>query len=184
VGTDINYSAIDVLNVTATATGDTLDAAFQSGSDLDTVNLSGWTGGDQFFLRTTDELILGAVPTGIQTINLFGDAPGNPTQRRERYLRPAFGLLPGTPLGLASADPSQHQTLINIDGGKPSAVTGCQRSARRRAEPRRPAMLPPVMWLRSPPSHFGPVDRRPPSHRPVNEEATLSMKDPDRRRDG
>jgi fibronectin-binding autotransporter adhesin len=174
---DVSYLNIDVLNLTATAAGDTLDASFAPGSDLDIVNLSGWTGADQFFLRTTDEQILGAMPTGIQTINLFGDAPGNPNvgDASDIFGTSLTGVLPGTPegLGVRLIRPS-ITTAINIDGGKPTASSlppvGDQVGDELNLDVS--ALAPPVLvaTLGSNPSAPGVAQSiaAPPSHKPVN----------------
>ncbi|MCI0361063.1 MAG: hypothetical protein L0211_21500, partial [Planctomycetaceae bacterium] len=173
-GPDILYSNIDILNVTATAASDTLTAAFAPVSDLDTVNISGWLGADQFFLSTTDEQVVN--PTGIQTINLFGDAPGNPNPGDGNDI---FGTSlslspPGTPVGLGVPliRPS-ISTLINIDGGRPTAAfppVGNQIGDELNLDVS--AMLPPVIvaTLGGLPSQPGTAQSiaAPPSHRPVN----------------
>jgi hypothetical protein len=124
-GLDIAYSNIDVLSVTGTQGDDTLDASFNPGSDLDFVTLNGWTGADQFFLRTSDEAV-GGPATGIQTINLNGDAPGNPNPADgndifgETPLDLTPGAIPVFPLGKGKIRPSVT-TTININGGEPTA---------------------------------------------------------------
>jgi hypothetical protein len=124
-GLDIAYSNIDFLHVTGTQGSDTLDANFNPGSDLDFVTLNGWTGADQLFLRTSDEAV-GGPATGIQTINLNGDAPGNPNPADgndifgETPLDLTPGAIPVFPLGKEKIRPSVT-TTININGGQPTA---------------------------------------------------------------
>ena len=173
---DIDYRNIDTLNLTATAGNDVIDATFAPGSDLDLVNLSGWTGADQFFLKTTDEQIIGALPTGIQTINLFGDAPGNPNANdgNDIFGQSLAGVIAGTPEGLAVRliRPS-ITTAINIDGGRPTAIpnppVGDQPGDELNLDVS--AMLPPVIvaTLGANTSLPGVAQSiaTPPSHRPV-----------------
>jgi Ca2+-binding RTX toxin-like protein len=121
-GIDIQYTGIDVLDLTATQGDDTLDASFGPGSDLDAITLSGWTGSDRFLLSTSDEQVGGAA-TGIQTIGLFGDAPGNPNpgDGSDQFGSSPAEALPGTPLapGQRPIRPSRG-TRIDIDGGRPA----------------------------------------------------------------
>jgi hypothetical protein len=125
-GVDIQYSNIDVLDVTATQGDDVLDANFAPGSDLDSVLLSGWTGDDQFLLTTSDEEV-GGPSSGIQVIGLFGDAPGDPNPADGSDV---FGQRPATPLPGTPAGPGERpirpsvSTRIDIDGGRPSAAAG------------------------------------------------------------
>ena len=113
-GSGIQFTNIDVLDLTATQGDDTLRAAFAPGSGLEVVSLSGWTGSDLLLLSTTDEQA-GGTATGIQTVGLFGDAPGNPNPNDGSDV---FGGPAGS--GQRPIRPSRT-TQIQIDGGLPSA---------------------------------------------------------------
>ena len=113
-GSDVQYANIDVLDLTATQGDDTLAATLAPGSGLERVSLSGWTGSDLFLLSTSDDQAGGAA-TGIQSIGLFGDAPGNPNSTDGSDV---FGGPAGS--GQQPIRPSRT-TRIEIDGGRPSA---------------------------------------------------------------
>ncbi|MCI0358261.1 MAG: hypothetical protein L0211_07245, partial [Planctomycetaceae bacterium] len=172
-GPDINYSNIDILNVTATAASDSLLASFAPVVDLDIVNLSGWTGSDQFSLSTTDEQIGGAA-TGIQAIRLYGDAPGNPNagDGNDVFGQSLSALLPGTPVGVVPLIRPSISTLINIDGGRPTANPNLPAGDQAGDELNLDlsALLPPVIvtTLGNLPSQPGVAKSIAVSHRPVN----------------
>ena len=109
----IGFANIDVLDLTATAAGDTIDANFAPGSDLDAVTLSGAGGDDQFLLTTSDESA-GGLPTGIHAIDLFG------SDGDDLFGHTPPSLIPGTPVGssVRMIRPSAS-TLIRIDVGPP-----------------------------------------------------------------
>ncbi len=86
-GTDVVFRNVDALNYTGTSGNDIVDGRFANTvplHDLNTVVLSGWLGGDRFLLFTSDQLggtgpfTPTGVPSGLATIDLYGDAPGNP----------------------------------------------------------------------------------------------------------
>ncbi len=138
---DVIFRNIDVLNYSATAGDDKIDGRFVNTvpvHDLSIVNISGWIGSDQFLLFTSDQLGgsgAGFTPTGVtsgvSTINLYGDAPGNPHANDgvDRFGENPQNLVgtgssnvglvvPGT---IRSIRPSVS-TAINIDGGTPIGV--------------------------------------------------------------
>jgi hypothetical protein len=110
----IDFTNIDLLGVTASAGGDTIDAAFAPGSDLDAVTLQGSDGSDQFLLVTSDQTA-GGLATGIETIDLVG-GDGD-----DVFGQLPASLLPGTLVGAAvrMIRPSAS-TRIRIDLGLPA----------------------------------------------------------------
>ncbi len=141
LGNDVVLRNIDVLNYTSTADNDQIDGRFEStvpAHDLNTVNLSGWTGADQFLLFTSDQIggsgafnTPTGTPSGVANINLFGDALGNPNAGD---ISDRFGLTPagvtGTGamnVGLVVADSTRMirpsaSTSIAINGGTPTGL--------------------------------------------------------------
>ena len=140
ISSDVVFRNIDVLDYTATTFNDSIDGRFVNTTpahDLSTVNLSGWTGSDQFLLFTSDQFggtgpfTPTATTSGVANINLYGDAPGNP---HAGDLADIFGALPPgivgtgtTNVGMAVAStvrmirPSAS-TAIAIDGGQPTGL--------------------------------------------------------------
>ena len=139
---DVTFRNIDVLDYTATLGNDQIDARFVNTSpqhDLTTVSLSGWLGGDQFLLFTSDQIGgsgPGVTPTGtwsgVANINLYGDALGNPNAGDGNDI---FGENPPPPftgtgimnVGLVVPDTTRMirpsvNTSIAIDGGQPTGV--------------------------------------------------------------
>jgi Ca2+-binding RTX toxin-like protein len=139
VGNDVVLRNIDALNYTGTLANDIIDGRFVNTTpvhDLTTVSLSGWTGADQFLLFTSDQIGgsgAGFTPTGmasgVGTISLYGDAPGNPNLGDGNDV---FGETPpgivGTGMmnvGMVVSDvvrmirPSAT-TGLSIDGGQPT----------------------------------------------------------------
>jgi fibronectin-binding autotransporter adhesin len=141
VGNDVVLRNIDVLNYTGTQGTDTIDGRFTNTvplHDLSTVVLSGWVGTDQFLLFTSDQLGGSGVgltptsaPSGLASISLFGDAPGNPNAGDgiDTFGATPVGLV-GTGsgnVGLAVLDTVRSirpsvSTLIAIDGGLPTGL--------------------------------------------------------------
>src|SRR4029450_14132773 len=115
--------------------------------------------------------------TGIQTINLFGDAPGNPNDPdgNDIFGPSLTGVLPGTLISTIVPLPRlihpSVSTLINIDGGKPTfpfPPLGDQLFDELNLDVS--AMLPPVIvaTLGGLPSQPGTAQSiaAPPSHKP------------------
>ena len=138
-GDDVIFRNIDTLSYTGTAGNDTIDARFENTNpahDLAVATLNGWTGGDQFLLFTSDQIggtgpTPSGTPSGLASISLNGDAPGNPNALDGNDI---FGQLPpgiigtGNP-GLAVADSVRSirpsaSTAIAINGGQPTAPVG------------------------------------------------------------
>lgn len=135
----VHFRNIDALEYTATAGHDLLDARFVATTpqhDLDTVSLSGWLGDDQFLLFTSDQFGgsgSGVTPTGmasgVASIALWGDAPGNPNAGDGVDV---FGATPADLIatgimnvGLEVSDANRAirpsaSTGIAIDAGRPS----------------------------------------------------------------
>jgi Ca2+-binding RTX toxin-like protein len=104
---------------------------------LTTVNLSGWTGADQFLLFLSDQLggsgsfTPTGVASGVANVNLYGDAFGNPNGGD---VADTFGQSPigisgtgATNVGLASPDTTRMirpslSTAIAVDGGQPTGL--------------------------------------------------------------
>ena len=141
---DVVVRNIDVLNYTATTGNDKIDGRFVNTTpvnDLNIVSLSGWTGGDQFLLFTSDQLggsgpfAPTGVASGIATINLYGDALGNPNASDGTD---TFGENPAGLVGTGSSNVGQIvpgtvrtirpsvSTAINLDGGLPIGVESPQ----------------------------------------------------------
>ena len=136
---DVIIRNIDVLNYTATAGADTIDSRFVNTvpqHDLNAVTINGWTGADQFLLFTSDQaggtgagVTPTGVPSGVATINLNGDAPGNPNagDGNDVFGQNPPGLV-GTGsgnVGLAVPDTVRSirpsvSTAITINGGQPT----------------------------------------------------------------
>jgi Ca2+-binding RTX toxin-like protein len=107
--------------------------------DLNTVNISGWTGADQFLLFTSDQIggtgannMPSGTASGVANINLYGDAPGNPNAGDGNDV---FGALPPNPfsgtgaMNVGLVVPSTTRmirpsvsTSIAIDGGRPTGL--------------------------------------------------------------
>ena len=140
-GDDVIFRNIDTLTYTGTTGNDAIDAQFTNTTpahDLSIVTLNGWLGADQFLLFTSDQQGgTGPTPTatasGVATIALNGDAPGNPNalDGNDVFGATAPGLT-GTGAGnagLVVADsvrgirPSAS-TAISINGGQPTAPVG------------------------------------------------------------
>jgi len=135
------FRNIDTLSYTGTSGGDTIDAQFVNTTpahDLAVVTLNGWTGGDQFYLFTSDQIggtspTPAGTPSGLASITLNGDAPGNPNAGDGNDI---FGQTPpglsGTgagDAGLAVPDTVRSirpsaSTAITINGGQPTAPVG------------------------------------------------------------
>jgi VCBS repeat-containing protein len=137
--TDVIVRNIDVLDYTATSASDTIDTQLVNTvppHDLSTVSISGWLGADQFYLFTSDQLG-GTSPTptgvasGVATVSLYGDAPGNPN------LTDGNDIFGATPTGLTGTGASNvglvvpdstrmirpsASTAIAIDGGQPTGL--------------------------------------------------------------
>ncbi len=134
---DVVFRNIDTLTYTGTQGDDVLDAQFVNTvplHDLSVVTINGWLGGDQFLLFTSDQAG-GTSPTptgvssGVATINLNGDALGNPNgaDGNDVFGQRDAGIV-GTGsnnAGLVVLDsvrgirPSAN-TMININGGQPT----------------------------------------------------------------
>ncbi|WP_254509590.1 autotransporter-associated beta strand repeat-containing protein [Anatilimnocola floriformis] len=140
VSSDVVFRNIDVLDYTGTTFNDSIDGRFVNtmpAHDLNTVNLSGWTGSDQFLLFTSDQLggtglfTPNATASGVTNINLYGDSPGNPHVGDGND---TFGEQPpgisgtgATNVGLAVASTVRSirpstSTAIAIDGGQPTGL--------------------------------------------------------------
>lgn len=129
---DIIYRNIDTLTLTATAGDDVLDAKFLTQAayahDLKALTLNGWTGADRFLLDLPDNAP-GSLTSGLTTVNLNGDAPGNPNagDQADTFGQSAPGII-GTGAGqqglAAPARPLRPSlnTAIVINGGRPSAM--------------------------------------------------------------
>jgi fibronectin-binding autotransporter adhesin len=127
---DVIFRNIDVLNYTGTTGNDTIDGRFAHTvpfHDLSTVNLSGWTGADQFLLFTSDQIggsgndvTPTGVTSGLAMINLYGDAPGNPNATDGSD---TFGENPPLLTGTGAANVGQVVTSA-IRGIRPSVTTG------------------------------------------------------------
>jgi autotransporter-associated beta strand protein len=139
-GSDVVFRNVDELRYTGTSGDDFIDGRFESTlpnqHDLNTVNLSGYLGSDQFRVFTSDQYGgtgLGVTPynvaSGVGTVNLYGDEVGNPNAGD---VADYFGQQPpgivGTGdsnVGMPVADsvrmirPSRS-TVININGGTPT----------------------------------------------------------------
>lgn len=138
-GLDVVFRNVDVLDYRGTSGDDTLDARFVNTTpahDLTSVSVSGWLGSDQFLLFVSDQqggtgvgLTPSGVSSGLASIALYGDAPGNPN--------PADGLdvFGATPAGISGTGATNAglvvpdttrlirpsaSTSIAIDGGQPS----------------------------------------------------------------
>jgi Ca2+-binding RTX toxin-like protein len=142
VSSDVVLRNIDALDYTATAGDDTIDGRFVDTTpahDLTTISLSGWTGADQFRLFTSDQIggsdlnnMPSGTASGVASINLYGDAPGNPNPTD---VADTFGDTPtgvtGTGsgnVGLVVPDSTRMirpsvSTSITIDGGTPTGLT-------------------------------------------------------------
>jgi autotransporter-associated beta strand protein len=141
VGNDVTIRNVDVLNYTSTSANDNIDARLVNTiplHDLNTVNLSGWTGADQFLLFISDQLggsgagfTPSGIASGVASISLFGDAPGNPNAGD---VNDTFGATPVgltgtgvTNVGLVVSDATRMirpsvSTSITIDGGQPTGL--------------------------------------------------------------
>jgi fibronectin-binding autotransporter adhesin len=139
IGSDVTFRNVDVLNYTSTSDSDLIDGQFVNTApmhDLNTVNLSGWLGADQFLLFTSDQLGgTGPAPTGtasgVANINLYGDALGNPNAMDGNDV---FGATPvgvtgtgSSNVGLVVPDSTRMirpsaSTSIAIDGGQPTGL--------------------------------------------------------------
>ncbi|WP_254508661.1 autotransporter-associated beta strand repeat-containing protein [Anatilimnocola floriformis] len=140
VSSDVVFRNIDVLDYTGTTFNDSIDGRFVNtmpAHDLNTVNLSGWTGSDQFLLFTSDQIggtglfTPNATASGVTNINLYGDSPGNPHAGDGND---TFGEQPpgisgtgATNVGLAVASTVRSirpstSTAIAIDGGQPTGL--------------------------------------------------------------
>lgn len=139
VGDDVILRNVDVLNYTGTQGNDIIDAKFENTiplHDLSVVSLSGYLGADQFLLFTSDQIGgtgLGVTPTGVPsgvaTINLYGDVPGNPNvgDGNDTFGETPAGLV-GTGImnvGMVVANSTRMirpsvTTAIAIDGGQPT----------------------------------------------------------------
>jgi Ca2+-binding RTX toxin-like protein len=139
-GSDVVFRNVDELRYTGTSGDDFIDGRFESTlpdqHDLNTVNLSGYLGSDQFRVFTSDQYGgtgAGVTPynvaSGVGTVNLYGDEFGNPNAGD---VADYFGQQPpgivGTGdsnVGMPVADsvrmirPSRT-TVININGGTPT----------------------------------------------------------------
>ncbi len=139
LGDDVVLRNVDVLNYTGTQGDDIIDAKFESTTplhDLSTVSLSGWLGADQFLLFTSDQIGgtgLGVTPTGVPsgvaTINLFGDALGNPNagDGSDKFGQTPAGLIGTGIMNVGMVVPNSTRmirpsatTAIAIDGGQPT----------------------------------------------------------------
>ena len=140
-GNDVTFRNIDNLNYTSTAGNDQIDARFQNTTpphDLNVVNISGWTGADQFLLFTSDQRGGSGVnntptgtPSGVSNVNLYGDAPGNPNagDGNDTFGQTPIGIV-GTGannVGLVVPDSTRMirpsgSTAIAIDGGQPTGL--------------------------------------------------------------
>lgn len=139
-GNDVVLRNIDTVNYTGTAADDEIDVRLQNTiplHDLSMVTFSGWTGADLFLLFISDQFG-GSGPTpngmasGIASVGLYGDAPGNPNAGDGRD---NFGMPPspisGTgamDVGLAVPDTTRlirpsATTSITIDGGRPTGLS-------------------------------------------------------------
>ena len=141
VSTDVVFRNIDVLNYTGTTFADAIEARLVNTTpthDLSTVNLSGWTGADQFLLFTSDQRGGSGVnntptgtPSGVSNVNLYGDAPGNPNagDSSDTFGQTPIGIV-GTGannVGLVVPDSTRMirpsgSTAIAIDGGQPTGL--------------------------------------------------------------
>ena len=139
-GNDVVLRNIDTVHYTGTAADDVIDVRLQNTiplHDLSMVDFSGWTGADLFLLFTSDQIggsgpfSPNGIASGIASIQLFGDAPGNPnpTDGRDNFGMPPSGIT-GTgamDVGLAVPDttrlirPSASMS-ITIDGGRPTGL--------------------------------------------------------------
>jgi fibronectin-binding autotransporter adhesin len=127
---DVIFRNIDVLNYTATTGNDRIDSRFANtvpSHDLSTVNLSGWTGADQFLLFTSDQIggtgpnvTPTGVTSGLAMINLYGDALGNPNATDGID---TFGENPPLIVGTGAANVGQVVSSA-IRGIRPSVTTG------------------------------------------------------------
>ena len=140
-GNDVVFRNVDVLNYTGTSGVDTIDGRFVNTApahDLSMVSLSGWLGADQFLLFTSDQAGgsgLGftptATPSGVASVSLYGDAPGNPNVGDGNDIfgetHPGIVALGVMNVGLVVPDtyrlirPSAS-TTIAIDGGQPTGL--------------------------------------------------------------
>ncbi|WP_254512258.1 autotransporter-associated beta strand repeat-containing protein [Anatilimnocola floriformis] len=136
-GDDVVFRNIDTLSYTGTQGNDLLDTRLVNtlpAHDLSFVTVNGWLGADQFLLYTSDQLggtspAPTATASGVNSINLNGDAPGNPnpTDGNDIFGETAPGLV-GTGSGNAGlAIPSTLRwirpsvsTAITINGGRPT----------------------------------------------------------------
>ncbi|WP_254508011.1 beta strand repeat-containing protein [Anatilimnocola floriformis] len=146
VSTDVVFRNIDVLNYTGTTFNDSIDARLVNTTptqhDLNTLNLSGWTGADQFLLYTSDQAGgTGAnntptgVASGVNNVNLYGDAPGNPNlaDGGDTFGQSPVGISGTGANNVGLATPSTTRmirpstsTTIAIDGGQPSGLVSPQ----------------------------------------------------------
>lgn len=102
------------------------------------MNLSGWTGADQFLLFISDQVggsglnnTPSGIASGVANINLYGDAPGNPNAGDGND---TFGATPAgivgtdaTNVGLVVSNTTRMirpsvTTSIAIDGGQPTGL--------------------------------------------------------------
>jgi autotransporter-associated beta strand protein len=140
VSTDVVFRNLDVLNYTGTALDDSIDARLVNTvpqHDLSTLNLSGWTGADQFLLYDSNQrggsgtFAPTGVPSGVSNVNLYGDAPGNPNagDGNDTFGQSPIGITGtgATDVGLASPDTTRMirpsiSTAIAVDGGQPTGL--------------------------------------------------------------
>jgi fibronectin-binding autotransporter adhesin len=141
VSSDVVLRNIDALEYTSTSGDDTIDARFVNTvplHDLNTVSISGWLGADLFRLFTSDQIggtgplnTPTGVPSGVASISLYGDAPGNPNPDDGNDI---FGDTPPGVTGtgdmnvglVVSSDVRMIRpsvtTAITIDGGAPTGL--------------------------------------------------------------
>jgi fibronectin-binding autotransporter adhesin len=132
---DIIYRNIDTLTLTGTSGDDLLDAKFLTQAayahDLKVLTLNGWTGADRFLLDLPDNAP-GSLTSGLTSVNLNGDAAGNPNANNPTELADTFGQSPAGIIGTGAgqqglAAPARPlrpslNTAIVINGGRPSVM--------------------------------------------------------------
>ncbi|MBW8884336.1 MAG: hypothetical protein JF612_06060, partial [Planctomycetia bacterium] len=125
VGADISYANIDTLNVTGAggnaSANDVFDVLLDSGSDLDSVNVNGNAGDDQFFLNLNTGIDVTNSVTGLASVTLNGDA-GNDKFGNTPAPQP-LGAGPNFTNGVALTAPSLTTPLFGSGGQIEPSVT-------------------------------------------------------------